>query len=44
MIDLTKWHNWLAIALIVFVIGFLAHQAAARVPAAGGVVRAAFGS
>lgn len=44
MIDATKPHNWIVLALMVVVIGFALHQVAARVPAANGVVRASFGA
>ena len=44
MIDWTKPHNWIGLALAILVIGFVWHQVGNRVPAVGGAVRAGFGS
>lgn len=44
MIDLTKWHNWVAFALLLLASGWLLHQVGARVPVVGNVVKASFGA
>ena len=44
MLDLTKWHNWVALTLMLLLVGFALHQVGQRVPAVGNVTRAAFGS
>lgn len=43
VIDFTKPHNWLGLIVVIFVVGFAAHQLAARVNAAKGVVTASYG-
>jgi len=44
MIDLTKWHNWVAIGLISLGVAFVIRQVGARVPAVGTVAQAAYGN
>jgi hypothetical protein len=43
VIDFTKPHNWLGLIVVIFVVGFAAHQLANRVNAAKGVVTASWG-
>jgi hypothetical protein len=43
VIDLTKWHTWIAFGALLLVWGWLFHQLGARVPAIGTVVKASFG-
>ena len=44
VIDLTKVHNWLALAGMILVIGFILHQAAFRIEPVRKVVAASFGA
>jgi hypothetical protein len=44
MVSLGKWHNWVAVLLIVILGGFVLHQVGRRVPAVGKVVAAGMGS
>lgn len=44
MIDWTKPHNWIGLALAVLVIGFIWHQVGGRVQQVGGVVKASYGA
>lgn len=44
MIDWTKPHNWIGLALAVLVIGFVWHQVGFRVQPVAGAVRASYGA
>jgi len=44
MINLTSWHNWVALAAMLLLIGLALHKLGARVPAVGKVVQASFGA
>jgi hypothetical protein len=44
VIDLAKAHNWVAVLVMVLIVGFILHQLAQRSSAVGRVVTAAFGS
>jgi hypothetical protein len=44
VIDFTKPHNWLGLIVVIFVVGFMAHQLGARVPPAAAAVKSSWGS
>jgi hypothetical protein len=44
VIDWTKPHNWIGLAIAVLVIGFVWHQLGGRVPQVKGAVQAAYGA
>jgi hypothetical protein len=44
VIDVARIHNWIALLLMVLIIGFILHQLGQRVATVGKVVTASFGS
>lgn len=43
-LDLARWHNWVALAVMILILGFVLHFVGKMVPPVGNVVRASFGS